>query len=109
MKLPSELKTLPPAVTNTDAIASNTVAKTKINGCANDISRIPKLCVPGLAEAQRSRVRYEKYLAAVADTALPEPWEVVPKLVEFPPGRALPVATWIREDQLASFRDSAGS
>jgi hypothetical protein len=42
VKLPSELKTLPPAVTNTDAIASNTVAQTKINGCVNDISRIMK-------------------------------------------------------------------
>jgi hypothetical protein len=75
---------------------------------ANDISRIPKLCVPDLAEAQRWRLRYEKYLTAVADTALPEPWEVVSKLVEFPPDRALQVATWIREDQLGSFRDGAG-
>jgi hypothetical protein len=74
----------------------------------NDLSRIPKLCVPGLPEAQRWRLRYERYLAAAAETALPEAWEVVPKLVEFPPDRALQVATWIREDQLGGFRDSAG-
>ena len=42
VKLPSERKALPPAVTSTDPIPSRTVATTKSSGCASDAIRITK-------------------------------------------------------------------
>ena len=41
----------------------------------NDISKIEQVCVPALTEAQRWRSRYETYVKAIFDMALPEPWE----------------------------------
>ncbi|PWU12405.1 MAG: hypothetical protein C5B51_00700, partial [Terriglobia bacterium] len=77
---------------------------------SNDLRAIPKICVPEFAEAERWRLRYEKYLAAIRETALPEPWEVVPRLVEFPSDRPIDVATWIRVDQVKkTYQDSTGA
>jgi hypothetical protein len=75
----------------------------------NNLKGVPTVCIPDLAEAERWRRRYEKYMAAVAGMGLPEPWEVVQKLVEFPPDQPIQVATWIREAQLGTYRDSGGA
>jgi hypothetical protein len=74
----------------------------------NDLGRVPKVCIPALPEAERWRLRYEQYRAAIAETALPEPWDVVPKLVEFPPDRPLEVVTWFSEDEVAAYRTPTG-
>jgi hypothetical protein len=75
----------------------------------NDIGKAAKVCVPDLPEAQQLRSQYEHYLRAVHETALPEPWQVVGKLVEFPPDRELHVVGWNRDDQLRTFRGPGGS
>lgn len=74
----------------------------------NDLSRVPKVCIPSLAEADRWRLRFQQYRAAIAEAALPEPWDVAPKLVEFPPDRPIEVATWISEDELRTYRSDSG-
>lgn len=74
----------------------------------NDISKLSKICIPELAEAQRWRSIYQMYLDAILSTALPEPWEAAKQLVEFRPDQELRVATWIRENQIDRYRDSSG-
>jgi len=74
----------------------------------NDISKIDRVCVPAMTEAQRWRSRYETYIRAVFDMTLPEPWNTTKDLVTFPRDEEITVATWIREPQLKTFRDSSG-
>jgi hypothetical protein len=74
----------------------------------NDLRRTPKLCIPEIAEAERWRLRYERYLAAMGEASLPEPWKIAPRLVEFPADQPVTVSSWIREAQLNMFRDSTG-
>ena len=74
----------------------------------NDISKIQKVCVPNLTEAQRWRSRYETYIHAIFDMALPEPWETTQDLVTLQPDKETTVATWIRAPQLTTLRDSSG-
>ena len=74
----------------------------------NDISKIEKVCVPALTEAQRWRARYETYLRAIFDMTLPAPWETTQDLVTFPAETEITVVTWIRSPQLKTFRDSSG-
>ena len=74
----------------------------------NDISHIEKVCVPGMTEAQRLRSRYETYVRAIFDMALPEPWNTVKDLVDIQPDHEVTVTTWIREAQIKGFKDSRG-
>ena len=74
-------------------------------GDLDNIAGLSKLCIPDKDEAQHWRSSYEKYMAAIQRTALPEPSDVAPKLVEFPPGRPVIVVSWIRHDQIGSFQD----
>jgi hypothetical protein len=75
----------------------------------NNISQVEQVCVPALTEAQRWRSRYETYLKAIFDMALPEPWETVKDLVTFPPDHEITVSTWIREAQIKTFEDASGT
>jgi hypothetical protein len=74
----------------------------------NNISKIEKVCVPGMTEAQRLRSRYDTYVRAIFEMALPEPWETVKDLVDFPADSEITVATWMREAQLKALQDASG-
>ena len=68
-----------------------------------------KLCVPGPAEAEQLRNRYDTYLAAIADMAVAVPADVTHSLDAIAPHQPVTVATWIRGDQVKYFRNPDGS
>src|SRR3546814_18357513 len=67
--------------------------------CSSDLS---KVCIPQIAEAERMRRRYDRYVNAVHDMALAEPWEAVDTLDPLPQSGTYRVATWIPADQVSS-------
>ncbi len=75
----------------------------------NDISKIPNVCIPEVTEGQRLRSRYEAYVRAIIDMALPEPWETTSDLVTFRPDQEITVVLWVRKDQTQRFQDAAGT
>jgi hypothetical protein len=58
-----------------------------------------KVCIPQAAEADRLRRRYERYVEAVADMSVAQPWEMTNALTPLPQTGTYRVATWIRADQ----------
>jgi hypothetical protein len=77
-------------------------------GDLNNVAEIRQVCIPDKDEAQRWRSSYEKYMAAIQATELPEPAEVAQKLAEFPPDRPVTVVSWIRHGQVKSYQDDSG-
>jgi hypothetical protein len=68
-----------------------------------------KVCIPQVAEADRLRRRYERYVEAVADMAVAQPWEMTNALTPLPQTGTYRVATWIRADQKSRFPSSPSS
>jgi hypothetical protein len=75
----------------------------------NDITKIEKVCVPEFTEAQRLRSRYDAYVKAIIDMALPEPWEKAGELVTFPPDKPITTTLWVRPDQIKMLQDASGA
>lgn len=62
-----------------------------------------KVCIPDLAEAERLRRRYDRYVQAVEDMAVAQQWEEVNTLNPLPESGTYRVATWIRQDQITRY------
>lgn len=65
------------------------------------------VCIPDATEAQRWHAWYSTYLRAVAAMTTTHPWETAPNLVQFPPDTPLDVATWTRDEKVATYQDKA--
>ncbi len=62
-----------------------------------------KVCIPHIAEAEQLRRRYDRYVEAVEDMAVAQPWEEVDTLTPLPQTGTYRVATWIRSDQVSRY------
>lgn len=78
-------------------------------GDPNQLTPGSKVCIPQIGEAERMRRRYNRYLNAVHDMALAEPWEAVDTLDPLPQTGTYRVATWIRADQVGRYPSSPSS
>ncbi|MFT5136140.1 MAG: hypothetical protein ACI9XU_000148 [Arenicella sp.] len=68
------------------------------------------VCIPEVAEAERLKLRFDSYLAAVHDMALAEPSEMVDNLDPVPASGPVTVVSWVRADQAKkSFSGQPGS
>lgn len=67
------------------------------------------VCIPGINEAERLKLRFDRYLEAIHDMALAEPSEVVNTLNPAPKTGPVTVVSWIRGDQLKNFPTEAGA
>ena len=66
------------------------------------------ICIPRIAEAERLKLRFDRYLQAVHDMTLAEPSEEVDTLDPVPATGPVTVVSWVRSDQVKHF-PSAGS
>jgi len=66
------------------------------------------VCIPGIDEAERLKLRFDNYLEAVHDMTLAEPLEIVNNLDPAPKTGPVTVVSWIREDQLKDFPSNTG-
>lgn len=92
-------------------LASNARAGQDGIAYISNIDALPvgsQLCVPGADEANRLRRRYDRYVDAVHDAAMAEPFEVVDTLDPLPQTGAFTVVSWVRSDQLADYPDGPG-
>ncbi|MCJ2188473.1 hypothetical protein [Novosphingobium beihaiensis] len=78
-------------------------------GDPNQLKPGAKVCIPHSGEAERMRRRYNRYLTAVQDMSLAEPWEEVNTLDPLPKSGTYRVATWIRADQVSRYPSSPSS
>lgn len=78
----------------------------KFIGDIHDLPVGSPVCIPGADEASRLRLRYDRYLEAVQDMALAEPFEEVDTLDPLPETGPFTVVSWVRADQRANFPNS---
>ncbi len=77
----------------------------------SDMNNLPvgdNVCVPNTEEANTLRRRYDRYLDAVDDAAMAEPFEVVDSLDPLPQSGAYTMITWIRADQVNRYPSAPG-
>ena len=67
------------------------------------------VCIPGIDEAERLKLRFDGYLDAIHDMALAEPSEVVNTLNPVPSTGPVTVVSWVREDQLKAYPTKVGA
>jgi hypothetical protein len=71
-----------------------------------DINELPvgaNVCVPPIDEALRFKTRYDRYISAVQDMAVAQPFEVVNTLDPLPISGTYTVASWIRSGSVANY------
>lgn len=67
-----------------------------------------RVCIPAVPDAERLRIIYDRYLAALDQARLPTTDAESDSLVSVDPSKTLKVVTWIRGSQIPKYRTDRG-
>lgn len=70
-----------------------------------DLRTISAVCVPEIGEALALVARFNRYESAVSEAMTPHATVPSPDLEAFPDHKAVALVTWIREGEVASYKD----
>ena len=74
----------------------------------DDLTGIPRVCIPSKAEADRLAKGWKAYDRAVAVARLPRLAEVNNALLTIPPDQPVNVVAWVRKDQVERLKTGSG-
>jgi len=74
----------------------------------NGLTEENQLCIPVVGEAEMFKNRFQTYVQAVREMALPYPSEVTDTLDPIDPTQPATVVSWVRRDQAQGWRAKIG-